>query len=37
VLQAGYPRLEEFKAIVKKYNPAGKIRSIQSDRLFLTT
>lgn len=36
VLEAGYPRLEEFKAIVKKYNPDGKIRSIQSDRLLLT-
>jgi decaprenylphospho-beta-D-ribofuranose 2-oxidase len=37
VLQAGYPRLEEFKAVVKKYNPSGKIRSTQSDRLLLTT
>lgn len=37
VLQAGYPRLEEFKAVVKKYNPGGKIRSTQSDRLLLTT
>jgi decaprenylphospho-beta-D-ribofuranose 2-oxidase len=37
VLKAGYPRLEEFKAVVKKYNPHGKIRSTQSDRLLLTT
>jgi FAD/FMN-containing dehydrogenase len=36
VLVAGYPELNKFKEIVKKYNPAGKIRSIQSDRLFLT-
>ena len=37
VLAAGYPELEKFKQIVKKYNPSGKIRSIQSDRLFLTS
>ncbi|WEK37713.1 MAG: FAD-binding oxidoreductase [Candidatus Pseudobacter hemicellulosilyticus] len=37
ILEAGYPRLEEFKQIVKKYNPDGKIRSVQSDRLLLTT
>jgi len=37
VLKAGYPRLEEFKAVVKKYNPDNKIRSTQSDRLLLTT
>jgi hypothetical protein len=36
VLEAGYPRLDEFKAIVKKYNPDGKLRSVQSDRLLLT-
>jgi decaprenylphospho-beta-D-ribofuranose 2-oxidase len=36
VLAAGYPELNKFKEIVKKYNPAGKIRSIQSDRLLLT-
>lgn len=36
MLKAGYPDLEKFKAIVKKYNPEGKIRSIQSDRLLLT-
>jgi decaprenylphospho-beta-D-ribofuranose 2-oxidase len=37
VLKAGYPRLDEFKNIVTEYNPDGKIRSIQSDRLLLTT
>jgi len=36
VLQAGYPRLGEFKNVVQQYNPQGKIRSLQSDRLFLT-
>lgn len=36
VLVAGYPELNKFKEIVKKYNPAGKFRSIQSDRLLLT-
>jgi decaprenylphospho-beta-D-ribofuranose 2-oxidase len=36
VLKAGYARLDEFRAIVKKYNPAGKISSIQSRRLLLT-
>jgi hypothetical protein len=36
VLAAGYPRLNEFKSIVKKYNPSGKISSVQSERLILT-
>lgn len=36
VLQAGYPRLEEFKNIVRRYNPDFKIHSDQSDRLLLT-
>jgi len=36
VLKAGYSRLDEFRAIVKKYNPSGKISSIQSRRLMLT-
>lgn len=36
VMTAGYPGLDKFKAIVKKYNPSGKIRSVQSGRLFLT-
>jgi decaprenylphospho-beta-D-ribofuranose 2-oxidase len=33
----GYPELEKFKSIIKKYNTDGKIRSVQSDRLLLTT
>jgi decaprenylphospho-beta-D-ribofuranose 2-oxidase len=37
ILKQGYPDLEKFKDIVRKYNPDGKIHSIQSDRLFLTT
>lgn len=36
VLLAGYPMLEQFKAIVKKYNQGGKFSSLQSDRLLLT-
>lgn len=36
VLEAGYPRLEEFKRIIRKYNPSGKMSSIQSKRLHLT-
>ncbi len=36
VLQSGYPELDKFKEIVRKYDPDGKIHSIQSDRLFLT-
>lgn len=37
VLQKGYPRLNEFRQIVQRYNPENKIRSVQSDRLLLTT
>lgn len=37
VLFRGYPKLEEFKNIVRKYNPSGKLSSIQSHRLLLTT
>jgi decaprenylphospho-beta-D-ribofuranose 2-oxidase len=37
VLQSGYPDLRKFKDIVRKYNPDGRIRSLQSDRLFLTS
>jgi decaprenylphospho-beta-D-ribofuranose 2-oxidase len=37
ILRQGYPDLKKFKDIVRKYNPDGKIHSIQSDRLFLTT
>jgi decaprenylphospho-beta-D-ribofuranose 2-oxidase len=33
----GYPELDKFKSIIKKYNPDGKIKSVQSDRLLLTT
>ena len=36
VLFRGYPGLEKFKSIVRKYNPAGKLSSIQSERLLLT-
>ena len=35
-LRTTYPRLEEFITTVKKYNPGGKFRSVQSDRLQLT-
>lgn len=35
VLEAGYPELNKFREIVHKYNPQGRIRSLQSDRLFL--
>lgn len=37
ILQGGYPELDKFKEIIKKYNPDGKIHSVQSDRLFLTS
>lgn len=37
VLFKGYPRLEEFKNIIKKYNPSCKLSSVQSQRLLLTT
>ena len=37
VLEKGYPKLDEFKNIVKKYNPSGKFSSVQSERLLLTT
>jgi FAD/FMN-containing dehydrogenase len=36
VLQAGYPRLHEFKAVLEQYNPQRKFRSLQSDRLQLS-
>jgi FAD/FMN-containing dehydrogenase len=32
-----YPKAEEFKAAVKRYNPGFTFRSMQSDRLFITT
>jgi hypothetical protein len=37
IMRHGYPDLDKFKEIIRKYNPDGKIHSIQSDRLFLTT
>jgi decaprenylphospho-beta-D-ribofuranose 2-oxidase len=37
VLKAGYKHLPQFLSIVRKYNPDGKIRSVQSDRLELTS
>ncbi len=37
VLQAGYKKLPEFNAIIEKYNPDEQLRSVQSQRLFLTT
>ncbi len=36
VLAAGYPTLNEFKAIVKKYDPEHRFLSAQSERLLLT-
>jgi decaprenylphospho-beta-D-ribofuranose 2-oxidase len=36
ILQAGYQHLPRFLAILKKYNPEERIRSVQSDRLHLT-
>ncbi|MEZ4847043.1 MAG: FAD-binding oxidoreductase [Bacteroidia bacterium] len=33
MLAKTYPGLDEFKAIIKKLDPAGKIRSYQSERL----
>ncbi len=36
VLKEGYIKLPQFIEIIKKYNPDAKIRSQQSDRLFLT-
>jgi decaprenylphospho-beta-D-ribofuranose 2-oxidase len=35
-LQAGYERLPQFLSIVKRYDPEGKIHSVQSDRLLMT-
>ncbi|MGZ5245758.1 MAG: FAD-binding protein [Flavitalea sp.] len=36
ILKAGYSRLEEFKKIVKKYDPLGRMNSMQAKRLELT-
>jgi decaprenylphospho-beta-D-ribofuranose 2-oxidase len=32
----GYPQLDKFKAVLKIYDPNGRIRSMQSERLQLT-
>lgn len=37
VLKEGYPRLDEFKQILKKYDPNSKFHSLLSDRLLLTS
>lgn len=37
ILEKGYPRLDEFKNIVRKYNPESKFSSLQSERLLLTS
>lgn len=37
ILEAGYPELEKFRSIIKKYDPQRKIVSVQSERLLLTT
>ena len=37
ILEAGYPDLETFRNIIKKYDPEGKIISVQSERLLLTS
>ena len=31
-----YPDAPRFQEIVKRYDPRGKFRSVQSDRLLLT-
>ena len=36
VFSSGYPRINEFRAVLKKYNPDSKLRSLQSDRLLLS-
>jgi FAD/FMN-containing dehydrogenase len=36
VLFRGYPRLEQFKSIIHKYDPSAKLSSLQSERLLLT-
>lgn len=37
ILEKGYPRLDEFKSIIRKYNPESKFSSLQSERLLLTS
>jgi len=36
IFWATYPRAQEFKDLVKQYNPDFKFRSLQSDRLLIT-
>lgn len=36
MLRAGYPQLDNFLQIVRKYNPGNKFTSMQSERLALT-
>jgi len=36
VFQKGYPNLERFRQIIKRYNPDFKWKSIQSDRLAIS-
>lgn len=36
ILEAGYSNLAQFKSVIEKYNPGGKINSVQSNRLLLT-
>jgi decaprenylphospho-beta-D-ribofuranose 2-oxidase len=36
IFEKGYPNLEIFKKIIKKYNPDLKWRSVQSDRLGIS-
>ncbi|MBE2230865.1 MAG: FAD-binding oxidoreductase [Chitinophagaceae bacterium] len=37
VLEKSYERLDEFRSVVNKYNPGYRFRSLQSDRLHLTS
>ncbi len=37
ILEAGYPDLDTFRSIIKRYDPEGKIVSVQSERLLLTS
>ncbi|RYF86717.1 MAG: FAD-binding protein, partial [Chitinophagaceae bacterium] len=36
VMQQSYPRLQEFKQVLHKYDPGKKFQSLLSDRLLLT-
>jgi decaprenylphospho-beta-D-ribofuranose 2-oxidase len=37
ILKESYPRLNEFKSIIHRYDPDSKLHSLLSDRLLLTT